>query len=218
MSYFADFLPPMAFELLSKTTVELATGASGGKLTFGIVAALWIGSGGVNSMISALNLAYRVQEARSWLKVRMIALGLTFSISIFLLLRRCLSFLPAAAFLMAGDGAAVAASRRSDMEGSPVAGRRLLRTRFLFADLFFWPASGETPLALAHSRLGIWRYYLAPGVSWIQGVFPLLQQLQLLVWIAWRRNDSIGLAVCNRTGIFDRRGNQRRDRPRDGTS
>jgi len=85
LSYFADFLPPLAFQLLRKTTIELAANASDGMLTFAIVTALWFASSGVNSMISALNLAYHIQEARSWLKVRLVALGLTFSISILLL-------------------------------------------------------------------------------------------------------------------------------------
>ena len=85
LSYFADFLPPLAFQLLRKTTIELAADASGGMLTFAIVTALWFASGGVNSMISAMNLAYRVREARSWLRVRLIAVGLTLSISILLL-------------------------------------------------------------------------------------------------------------------------------------
>jgi membrane protein len=85
LSYFADFLPPAAFQLLRTTTIELATDASEGMLTFGIVTALWFASGGVNSMISALNLAHHVREARSWLRVRMVSLGLTLSISILLL-------------------------------------------------------------------------------------------------------------------------------------
>jgi len=85
LSFFADFLPPLAFQLLRKTTVELAAAASDGMLTFAIVTALWLASGGVNSMISALNLAYHVKESRAWLKVRLIAFGLTLSISILLL-------------------------------------------------------------------------------------------------------------------------------------
>jgi membrane protein len=85
LSYFADFLPPTAFRLLKTVAMESATNASGGKLTFGIVSALWCGSGGVCSMISALNSAYHVRESRSWLKVRSIALGLTLLISILLL-------------------------------------------------------------------------------------------------------------------------------------
>jgi membrane protein len=85
LSYFADFLPPAAFQLLSATMNELARSSSGGKITFGIVMTLWFGSGGISSMISTLNGAYRVSESRPWLRVRMTALGLTFAISILLL-------------------------------------------------------------------------------------------------------------------------------------
>ena len=85
LAYFGDFLPPAAFELLKTTALELSANASGGKVTFGIVFVLWFASGGVSSMISALNLAYRVRETRSWFNVRLIALGLTLLISILLL-------------------------------------------------------------------------------------------------------------------------------------
>ena len=85
LSYFSDFLPPSAFQLLNGTMNELAKTASGGKATFGIVLALWIGSGGISSMISTLNGAYRARESRSWLRVRATAVGLTIAISILLL-------------------------------------------------------------------------------------------------------------------------------------
>jgi membrane protein len=85
LSYFADFLPPSAFQLLNDTTNELAKSSTGGKLTFGLVLALWFGSGGISSMISTLNAAYSVRESRSWLRMRAIALGLTVAISILLL-------------------------------------------------------------------------------------------------------------------------------------
>jgi membrane protein len=84
LSYFADFLPPTAFRLLSTVAMESASNASGGKLIFGIVSALWCGSGGVCSMICALNMAHHVRESRSWFKVRAIALGLTLVIWILL--------------------------------------------------------------------------------------------------------------------------------------
>ncbi len=85
LAYFADFLPATAFALLNTTVTDLAANAGSGKLTFGIVLALWFASGGVRSMISALNLAYRVEEARSWIKVRAIALSLTLLIAALLL-------------------------------------------------------------------------------------------------------------------------------------
>jgi membrane protein len=83
LSYFGDLLPPAAFQLLRATATELAANASGGKLTFDIVFALWFASGGLNSMISALTLASSVREARSRFKVRTIALGLTTSFRFF---------------------------------------------------------------------------------------------------------------------------------------
>jgi membrane protein len=83
--YFADLLPPSAFQLLKTVFDELATHASNGKLAFGIVSALWAVSGGVDAMICSLNLAHHVRETRPWFKVRAIAMGLSFLISILLL-------------------------------------------------------------------------------------------------------------------------------------
>ena len=81
LSYFADFLPPTAFQLLRSVASEVAAHASQGKLTFGVVSALWCVSSSICSMISALNAAHQVREARSWFKVRAIALGLSLLIS-----------------------------------------------------------------------------------------------------------------------------------------
>ncbi|HKQ85596.1 MAG TPA: YihY/virulence factor BrkB family protein [Candidatus Acidoferrales bacterium] len=84
LSYFADFLPRTAFELLRNTTLELKTSAGGAKLTVGIVLALWFASSGVGSIISALNLTHGVTERRSWVKVRFVALALTLALSVLL--------------------------------------------------------------------------------------------------------------------------------------
>ena len=81
LSYFADFLPPTAFQLLRSVASEVAAHASHRKLTFGVVSALWCVSSSICSMISALNAAHQVREARSWFKVRAIALGLSLLIS-----------------------------------------------------------------------------------------------------------------------------------------
>jgi membrane protein len=85
LAYFADLLPALAFQLLNTTTGELAANTSGEKLTIGILVALWLVSGGVASIISSLNVAFRVKESRSWFKVRAIALVLTLVISILIL-------------------------------------------------------------------------------------------------------------------------------------
>jgi membrane protein len=85
LTYLGHLLPPQAFQLLKTAINELAMSTGSGKLTLSIVAALWFASGGVNSMISTLNVVYRVRETRSWIKARAIALGLTLAISILLL-------------------------------------------------------------------------------------------------------------------------------------
>jgi membrane protein len=85
LDYFADFLPFAGFEILRKVTEELAANASSGKLTFGILVALWFASGGVVSMISTLNVVYHVRDGRSWFKVRAIALGLTLALAALIL-------------------------------------------------------------------------------------------------------------------------------------
>jgi membrane protein len=84
LEVFGDFLPPQAFLLFTKVTVELARNATTGKITFDIIAGLWFASSGMSAMISSLNYAYRIQEKRHWYVVRAIGLALTFGISILL--------------------------------------------------------------------------------------------------------------------------------------
>lgn len=85
LSYLAHFIPPSAFRLLTRVTRELVANAGGGKIAVDVAVALWFSSSGVCSLISGLNLAYRVRDRRSWFKVRAIALALTLSISVLVL-------------------------------------------------------------------------------------------------------------------------------------
>jgi membrane protein len=85
LAYFADLLPTLAFQLLNVTATELAAKSGGEKLIAGIAASLWFISGGISSIISSLNVAFRVEESRSWFKVRAIALALALVISILIL-------------------------------------------------------------------------------------------------------------------------------------
>jgi membrane protein len=82
MQYLAEVLPPAGFQLVNHTLAEVTKNAGSGKLTLGIVLTLWFASGGMSSMISALDGAYAVREGRSWFKVRGIAVSLTVAISI----------------------------------------------------------------------------------------------------------------------------------------
>lgn len=85
LAYFADLLPSLAFQLLNRTAAELAATRSAEKLTAGILLGLWFISGGVAAIISSLNAAFRIEESRSWFKVRAIGLALTGVISVLIL-------------------------------------------------------------------------------------------------------------------------------------
>lgn len=79
--YVYEVLPPAAAQVIGDTLHEVMHNASNGKLTFGIVLTIWFASGGMNSMMSALNGVYEVRERRSWLKVRALSFVLTITIA-----------------------------------------------------------------------------------------------------------------------------------------
>ena len=64
---------------------KIGNDKAGGLLTIAFLFALWSSSGAVVSMCSTLNAAYDVIEGRPWWKVRLVALGLTVGLAIFIL-------------------------------------------------------------------------------------------------------------------------------------
>jgi membrane protein len=82
LAYLQLAVPPIAYQLLHHTLEEITRNPQAGKLTFGILLALFSGSAGTTQLISTLNGAYEVRETRSWVKVHLISLGLTIAISI----------------------------------------------------------------------------------------------------------------------------------------
>ena len=83
--YLQLVLPPEASKLLIQTLVEITPSTTGGKLTFGLLLALYSGSAGMTQLISTLNAAYEVHETRRWWKVRLISLALTLAMSALLI-------------------------------------------------------------------------------------------------------------------------------------
>jgi len=81
LNYTARFMPEDAYRLVQKTLQEVANNSSGLKLAFGLLLALWSGSGGVASIMDALNRCYHVKDARPWWKQRPISIVLTVAIS-----------------------------------------------------------------------------------------------------------------------------------------
>ncbi|MCA1594189.1 MAG: YihY/virulence factor BrkB family protein [Acidobacteria bacterium] len=81
-NYLSQVLPGSASELVSNTMREVSEHSSGGKLSFGILAALWAASNGMGAICESLNVAYDVKETRSWWKVRLVAVGLTLALAV----------------------------------------------------------------------------------------------------------------------------------------
>jgi membrane protein len=84
-NYLSQVLPGSAFQVVDSTMYEISSASGGGKLTFGILAALWAASNGMGAMTQALNVAYNLKESRSWWKQRLIAVGLTLALSVLII-------------------------------------------------------------------------------------------------------------------------------------
>jgi membrane protein len=145
--YLSRVLPGSAFSLVDSTMYEVTAASGGGKLSFGLLAALWAASNGMGAITGALNVAYNVKESRPWWKQRMIAIGLTLALSILILL----------ALVLVLFGGKIA---------------ELLAVNFGFGDLFIvsWKVV-QWPIVLAFMLLAFALiYYLAPDLyeqKWI---------------------------------------------------
>ena len=103
MGYAARVLPPDALTVVQKTLAQIVSGAGKGLLSLGAVVALWGGSSGMVSAMTALNVAYGVTDNRPWWKRRLIAIALTLGCSVFVLLAMLLMVTgPRLAGLVAG--------------------------------------------------------------------------------------------------------------------
>ena len=76
---------PEVLKLIQEQMRRLADAESGGLLTFGVLAAIWSSSAAVVSIVDALNRTYDIKESRPWWKVRLVAIGLTIGLAVFIL-------------------------------------------------------------------------------------------------------------------------------------
>ncbi len=102
--YFQLVLPPAAYQLLVQIIREVTPSSTGGKLTFGLLFALYSGSAGMTQLMSTLNAAYEVREGRSWIRVHLVSLALTLSMAVLLI---------AALFLVLAGGQMVASAGKA---------------------------------------------------------------------------------------------------------
>jgi membrane protein len=85
LRYLGTTLPGTAFALIRQVIIEITRSSGSGKLTFGILAALWTANSGMNALEDALNAVYKVKESRALWKTYGIALILTVSASLLII-------------------------------------------------------------------------------------------------------------------------------------
>jgi membrane protein len=86
----ARVAPGDVLTIISDQMKKISDSNHGGALTFGFILTLWSTSGAMVSIITTLNAAYGITEARPLWKVRLTALALTIGMSVFVLLSMAL--------------------------------------------------------------------------------------------------------------------------------
>ena len=156
---------PEVLKLIQDQMQHLANAESGGLLTFGVLGAVWSSSAALVSIVDALNRAYDIEESRPWWKVRLVAMGLTIGLAVFILV--------ALTLVLAGPAIATYLDERLSM-GSAVKWTWLILQ---------WPVA----LALVALALGI-VFYFGPDAdqdwAWITPGALLGSVLWLLVSLA----------------------------------
>ena len=77
LSYLSIVIPHDAMGMVLGTFNQTTAAASSGKLTFGLVAAVWSASVGFSAIQDSLNVVYKVKETRSYFAARFSAIGVT---------------------------------------------------------------------------------------------------------------------------------------------
>lgn len=76
IEYIAAFLPNDVVSMIENNLTNILNNRSGGLLSVSIIGTLWSASNGFNAITKSFNKAYRVEEDRSFILNRLIAIGL----------------------------------------------------------------------------------------------------------------------------------------------
>jgi len=85
LNYLGQVVPRSASALIDTTINEISKNAGRGKLSFGLLAALWFASSGMGAMSATLNATYGIKESRPWWRVRLSAVGLTIALAVLII-------------------------------------------------------------------------------------------------------------------------------------
>jgi membrane protein len=182
LDYLAILIPTAALGTVLETFNQTTAAATSGKITFGLVAAIWSASVGISAIQDTLNAVYRIQDSRSFIKARIDAIGLTILLTLIVTL--------GLASMLAGDVAATLAYRFIDYRLLAVAvavGARIvawaMATALLilaFAVIYYWAPD---------VRVRHWHWLTPGGATGILGW--LLASLGLRAYIHFFNSYSV---------------------------
>lgn len=78
----AKVAPSDAMRLVRETLNDIVSNRSGGLLSFGILGTIWAASSGTSAVMEALNDAYEAEEGRGFVKLRLLAIGMTVALAL----------------------------------------------------------------------------------------------------------------------------------------
>jgi membrane protein len=182
LDYLALVIPTQALGTILHTFNETAAASSSGKITFGLIAAVWSAAVGISALQDTLNVVYKIADSRSYIRARIDAIGLTIILTAIVSL--CL------ASMLAGDVAAsVAALRIQDevVRSVAIVAARIVgwtvATALLalaFAVIYYWAPDHKTRR---------WQWLTPGGAIGIAGW--LLASLALRVYLHFFNSFSV---------------------------
>ncbi|MFZ3577980.1 YihY/virulence factor BrkB family protein [Virgibacillus sp. DJP39] len=89
ISFVGTYAPDEIMALIDKNINQLVNQQNGGLISIGILGTIWSASAGINAVMKAFNVAYEVDEDRSFVVSRLIAIVLTVAMVVVI----CIAFL-----------------------------------------------------------------------------------------------------------------------------
>lgn len=81
MRFLKDVMPYSLYDAAASTIEDIVSKPRGGLLSLGFILALYLATNGMSSLMRAFNKCYRTVDKRSFLKTRLIATALTFTLA-----------------------------------------------------------------------------------------------------------------------------------------
>ena len=139
----ARVAPGEVLSIIQDQILKIANDKSGGLLTLGMLGTIWSTSSGMTAIIDTLNQAYDIQESRPWWKVRLIAIGLTIALAVFIVVSFDARAGRPDAGRESGGLGAHGAGVHVDLEDPAVAGRLRAWSRSAIALIYYFAPDAE---------------------------------------------------------------------------